>query len=151
MPERVKLAPEQWRRIGEEVSDKLDYEPGRFLCRRTVRPKPGPRRGSTPTDAPRHKRRIPPGYEVYDSPDQSQYQGVSRGAQADAYRASLGGGENNSEPQRGSIRQASKGSSQRQTLDFRDHIVIDLIGAFGGMRQLRGPDLGERGSVFRKS
>ena len=39
LPEPVKLAPEQWRRIGEEVSDKLDYEPGRFLCRRTVRPK----------------------------------------------------------------------------------------------------------------
>ena len=35
----MKLAPHQWRRIGEEVSDKLDYEPGRFLCRRTVRPK----------------------------------------------------------------------------------------------------------------
>ena len=38
-PEPVKLAPEQWRRIGEEVSERLDYEPGRFLCRRTVRPK----------------------------------------------------------------------------------------------------------------
>ena len=39
IPEPVRLAPDQWRRIGEEVSDKLDYEPGRFLCRRTVRPK----------------------------------------------------------------------------------------------------------------
>ena len=39
VPEPVMLAPQDWRRIGEEVSDKLDYEPGRFLCRRTVRPK----------------------------------------------------------------------------------------------------------------
>ena len=39
VPEPVRLAPQDWRRIGEEVSDKLDYEPGRFLCRRTVRPK----------------------------------------------------------------------------------------------------------------
>lgn len=39
VPEPVKLAPQQWRRIGEEVSEKLDYEPARFLRRRTVRPK----------------------------------------------------------------------------------------------------------------
>ena len=38
-PEAVKAAPEQWRRIGEEVSEQLDYEPGRFLRRRLVRPK----------------------------------------------------------------------------------------------------------------
>jgi transposase len=38
-PEPVKAAPEQWRRIGEEVSERLDYEPARFLRRRTVRPK----------------------------------------------------------------------------------------------------------------
>lgn len=38
-PEPVKLAPEQWRRIGEEVSERLDYEPARFLRRRIVRPK----------------------------------------------------------------------------------------------------------------
>ncbi len=38
-PELVKAAPEQWRRIGEEVSEQLDYEPGRFLRRRLVRPK----------------------------------------------------------------------------------------------------------------
>jgi transposase len=38
-PEPVKAAPEQWRRIGEEVSERLDYEPARFLCLRTVRPK----------------------------------------------------------------------------------------------------------------
>jgi transposase len=38
-PAAVKAAPEQWRRIGEEVTELLDYEPGRFLRRRTVRPK----------------------------------------------------------------------------------------------------------------
>jgi len=38
-PEQVKLAPQDWRRIGEEVSERLDYEPARFLRRRTVRPK----------------------------------------------------------------------------------------------------------------
>src|SRR5207253_8653309 len=38
-PEAVRVAPEQWRRIGEEVSEKLDYEPARFLRRRIVRPK----------------------------------------------------------------------------------------------------------------
>ncbi|TCO81347.1 transposase IS66-like protein, partial [Chthoniobacter flavus] len=39
VPEPVKAAPEQWRRIGEEISERLDYEPARFLRRRTVRPK----------------------------------------------------------------------------------------------------------------
>jgi transposase len=38
-PELVKVAPQDWRRIGEEVSEKLDDEPARFLRRRTVRPK----------------------------------------------------------------------------------------------------------------
>lgn len=38
-PAAVQAAPEQWRRIGQEVSEQLDYEPGRFLCRRLVRPK----------------------------------------------------------------------------------------------------------------
>jgi transposase len=38
-PPVVRAAPEQWRRIGEEVSERLDYEPARFLRRRTVRPK----------------------------------------------------------------------------------------------------------------
>jgi transposase len=38
-PAPVKAAPEQWRRIGEEISERLDYEPARFLRRRTVRPK----------------------------------------------------------------------------------------------------------------
>ena len=33
------LEPEQWRRIGEEVSEQLDHEPGRFFRRRLVRPK----------------------------------------------------------------------------------------------------------------
>jgi transposase len=39
VPEQVKLAPHQWRRISEEVSERLDYKPARFLRRRTVRPK----------------------------------------------------------------------------------------------------------------
>jgi transposase len=38
-PEPVKACREAWRRIGEEVSERLDYEPARFLRRRTVRPK----------------------------------------------------------------------------------------------------------------
>ncbi|HEV8493224.1 MAG TPA: IS66 family transposase, partial [Candidatus Angelobacter sp.] len=38
-PEPVKIAPQNWRKIGEEVSDRLDYEPARFFRRRTVRPK----------------------------------------------------------------------------------------------------------------
>jgi transposase len=39
VPAPVQAAPEQWQRIGEEVSERLDYEPARFLRRRTVRPK----------------------------------------------------------------------------------------------------------------
>lgn len=38
-PEPVKAEPESWRCIGEEVSEQLDYEPGRFLRRRLVRRK----------------------------------------------------------------------------------------------------------------
>jgi len=38
-PEPVKAGPEHWRCIGQEVSEQLDYEPGRFLRRRTVRRK----------------------------------------------------------------------------------------------------------------
>jgi transposase len=38
-PEPVKAAPEHWRCIGQEVSEQLDYQPGRFLRRRTVRRK----------------------------------------------------------------------------------------------------------------
>jgi len=36
-PEAVKAQPEKWRQIGQEVSEQLDYEPGHFLKRRTVR------------------------------------------------------------------------------------------------------------------
>ena len=36
-PEPVKAQPEQWRCIGQEVSEQLDYEPARFLRRRTIR------------------------------------------------------------------------------------------------------------------
>jgi transposase len=38
-PEPVKAQPENWRCIGQEVTEQLDYEPGRFLRRRTVRRK----------------------------------------------------------------------------------------------------------------
>ena len=38
-PEAVKAQPEAWRCIGQEVSEQLDYEPGRFLRRRVVRRK----------------------------------------------------------------------------------------------------------------
>jgi transposase len=38
-PEEVKETPEQWRCIGSEVSEQLDYEPTRFLRRRLVRRK----------------------------------------------------------------------------------------------------------------
>jgi len=38
-PDEVKAQPEQWRCIGSEVSEQLDYEPARFLRRRLVRRK----------------------------------------------------------------------------------------------------------------
>jgi len=38
-PEPVAAAPEQWRCIGQEISEQLDYEPGRFLRRRLIRRK----------------------------------------------------------------------------------------------------------------
>jgi transposase len=38
-PAEVKEAPEQWRCIGQEVSERLDYEPARFLRRRLIRRK----------------------------------------------------------------------------------------------------------------
>ena len=34
-PEPVKAAPQSWRCIGQEVSEQLDFEPSRFLRRRT--------------------------------------------------------------------------------------------------------------------
>ena len=42
-PEPVKLQPEAWRLIGQEVSEQLDYEPARFLRRRLIRRKYVPR------------------------------------------------------------------------------------------------------------
>lgn len=36
-PEPVKAQPDQWRQIGQEVSEQLDYEPARYLRRRLVR------------------------------------------------------------------------------------------------------------------
>lgn len=38
-PEPVKQQPQAWRLIGQEVSEQLDYEPGRFLRRRLIRRK----------------------------------------------------------------------------------------------------------------
>jgi transposase len=38
-PDAVKAQPEGWRCIGQEVSEQLDYEPGRFLRRRFIRRK----------------------------------------------------------------------------------------------------------------
>ena len=38
-PEPVQQQPEAWRCIGQEVSEQLDYEPARFLRRRTIRKK----------------------------------------------------------------------------------------------------------------
>jgi transposase len=38
-PEPALAAPQEWRLIGQEVSEQLDYEPGRFLRRRIVRRK----------------------------------------------------------------------------------------------------------------
>ena len=38
-PEPVKTQPEQWRLIGQEVSEQLDYEPAHFLRRRLIRRK----------------------------------------------------------------------------------------------------------------
>jgi transposase len=49
-PEEVTAQPEQWRCIGSEVSEQLDYEPARFLRRRLVRRKYVSR--INPQDAP---------------------------------------------------------------------------------------------------
>ncbi len=38
-PEPVKARPDQWRCIGQEISEQLDFEPARFLRRRTIRKK----------------------------------------------------------------------------------------------------------------
>ena len=37
-PEEVKLAPDQWRRFGQETTKHLDYEPARCFWRHLVRP-----------------------------------------------------------------------------------------------------------------
>jgi transposase len=38
-PELVVAEPQQWQRIGQEVSRRLDYQPGKFFWLETVRPK----------------------------------------------------------------------------------------------------------------
>jgi len=58
-PEEVKADPNLWKRIGEEVTEELDYLPARFICRRFIRPNyvrlpkagvPVPPRLSCPSD-----------------------------------------------------------------------------------------------------
>ena len=44
-PAAVRACPGAWRRVGQEVSDSLDYQPGHFFTRRLVRPKYVSRRG----------------------------------------------------------------------------------------------------------
>jgi transposase len=39
IPEEVKAAPDEWRRMGTEESDQLEKEPGYFYLKRTIRPK----------------------------------------------------------------------------------------------------------------
>jgi transposase len=39
VPAEVKQCPDAWRRIGEEITEQIDFEPGRFLKLRIVRPK----------------------------------------------------------------------------------------------------------------
>jgi transposase len=39
VPLAVQAQPEAWRRMGEEVTERLDFEPARFFRRRIVRPK----------------------------------------------------------------------------------------------------------------
>jgi transposase len=38
-PELVSADLSQWKRIGQEVARRLDYQPGKFFCKETVRPK----------------------------------------------------------------------------------------------------------------
>jgi transposase len=38
-PELVQAEPEHWKRIGQEVSRQLDYQPGKFFWQETIRPK----------------------------------------------------------------------------------------------------------------
>ena len=38
-PDLVLAEPDQWKRIGEEISRRLDYQPGQFFWQETVRPK----------------------------------------------------------------------------------------------------------------
>jgi transposase len=38
-PEAVQAQPQQWQRVSQEVSRLLDYQPGKFFWRETVRPK----------------------------------------------------------------------------------------------------------------
>jgi transposase len=60
-PDEVKQAPEQWRLIGQEISEQLDFEPAKFCVRRLVRRKYVQRKSSdqaVPVIAP-----LPPGLQ----------------------------------------------------------------------------------------
>jgi transposase len=51
-PEEVKAAPGQWKKIGEEITEELDYTPARFFRRLYIRPQYVPRpQPSVPTPA----------------------------------------------------------------------------------------------------
>ena len=39
VPPQVQAAPGAWRQMGEEITERLDFEPARFFCHRTIRPK----------------------------------------------------------------------------------------------------------------
>ena len=39
VPETVQANPEQYQKIGEEVTERLDYKPGKIICKRYIQPK----------------------------------------------------------------------------------------------------------------
>ena len=47
VPDAVKADPESYRRIGEEITELLDFEPPRFVCRRIIRPTFAKKRSGT--------------------------------------------------------------------------------------------------------
>lgn len=51
-PEEVKAAPQNWKKIGEEITEELDYRPGRFLRRLYIRPKYVPVAQAKASEAP---------------------------------------------------------------------------------------------------
>ena len=39
VPEPVQASPDQYQKIGEEVTERLDYKPGQIICKRYIQPK----------------------------------------------------------------------------------------------------------------